>query len=407
MKVIVIGAGASGLMSAYACAKNGNKVLILEKNEKVGKKLYITGKGRCNVTNNCDANEFLNNVVNNSKFLYSSLNEFSPSDTISFIENNGVKLKTERGNRVFPTSDKSSDIIKALKNACTTCGVEINLNEEVIDIDKSDKFKVKTSKNTYVCDAVIVCCGGYSYKATGSTGFGYKLAKKFGHTLVDIKPGLSPIKIKDKFVSDVEGLSLKNVELSAYYNGKCIKKLFGEMLFTRDGISGPIVLSMSSYINKFKDVELCLDLKPALSEEKLENRLIREFDVNKNSQINTVMKNLLPSSLILTFLDYCNIPSNLKVNSIKVEQRKTIVHNLKHFKLNFDRLYDIDYAIITSGGVSVKEINPKTMESKLASNLYFAGEVLDVDALTGGFNIQIALSTGYCAGKGVNYGCGN
>ncbi len=402
MDIIVIGGGASGLMSAYSCAKSGHNVTILEKNEKVGKKLYITGKGRCNVTNYCNTQEFFNNVVTNQKFLYSCINNFTPYDTINFLEQFGVKTKIERGNRVFPESDKSSDIIKALQNACTNNGVKIVLNQNVVDCYKNqNKFFVITTDKKYLCDALIICTGGNSYKSTGSDGFGYKLAKKFGHTIVDIKPALCPIKLKNKWVKSVEGLSLKNVKLSAYSKNKLIKEEFGEMLFTSNGISGPIVLTMSSYINKINDIELYLDFKPALNEKKLENRLLREFDANKNSQINTVMYNLLPKNFVEIFLNVCNIDKLKKVNSITTEERKKIISNLKNFKLNFDSLYDIDYAIITNGGVNTKEINPKSMESKLVKNLFFAGEILDVDALTGGFNIQIALSTANSVGKGV------
>lgn len=408
MRVIVIGGGPSGLISSSVLAEFGHNVILLEKNEKVGKKLYITGKGRCNVTNNCEIQEFLSKVVSNSKFLYSSLYSFTPTDTMEMIENQGVKLKTERGNRVFPQSDKSSDIIKALQSRCQSSGVKIELNTEVVDVYKNvEKFVVVTNKTKYESDALIVCTGGLSYKPTGSTGFGYKVAKKFGHNIIDTVGGLCPIKLKNDFVKSIEGLSLKNVTLSAFNNGKLIKSMFGEMLFTSDGISGPITLTISSYINRIKDVELYIDFKPALTNEILEHRLINEFDNGKNLQINTVMKNLLPKKLVPIFLSYCGINEDLKCNSITVETRKKIVESLKNFKLDFDRLYDIDYAIITSGGVDTKQINPKTMESKLVKNLFFAGEVLDVDALTGGFNIQIALSTGVSAAKGVIYGNSN
>lgn len=402
MKIIIIGGGPSGLMCAIQCAQNGNEVIVLEKNEKVGKKLYITGKGRCNVTNFCSNEEFLNNVVTNSKFLYSCLNAFTPNQTMEFFEKQGVKLKIERGNRVFPESDKSSDIIKALNKSCVEKNVKILLNQDVIDVSKTnDKFCVRTKTSYHLSDAVVICTGGKSYSSTGSTGFGYEIAKKFGHTIVPIKPALCPIKLKDEWVKKVEGLALKNVAINVYSNHKKVLSEFGEMIFTSNGISGPIVLTISSYINKMSNVELFIDFKPALSYEQLENRLIREFDNAKNSQINSVLKNLLPKNFVSIFLDSCNILENKKINSLTVEKRKKIANTLKNFKLNFDSLYDINYAIITSGGVNIKEINPKTMESKLINNLFFAGEILDVDALTGGFNIQIALSTGYCAGKGV------
>ncbi len=402
MDVIVIGGGASGLMSAYKCAINGLNVVLLEKNEKVGKKLYITGKGRCNVTNACEPQEFFKNVVTNPKFLYGSIYSFTPNDTIDFLEKFNVKTKIERGNRVFPESDKSSDIIRALYNACIKSGVTIMLNQEVVDAYKNnDKFCVKSKTQDFICDALVLCTGGNSYQSTGSDGFGYKLARKFGHTIIDIKPALCPIKLKNKWIKSVEGLSLKNVQLSAYTEDKLVIKEFGEMIFTSNGISGPIVLTTSSYINRKNNIKLYLDFKPALTDEKLENRLIREFDANKNSQIKTIINNLLPKNLVNIFLDTCKIDKTQKINSITVEQRKNIVNNLKKFKLDFDSLYDINYAIITSGGIDVKEVNPKSMESKLVKNLFFAGEILDVDALTGGFNIQIALSTANSVGKGV------
>ncbi len=402
MKVIVIGGGPSGMFSSSIISNAGHEVILIEKNEKLGKKLYITGKGRCNVTNNCLPQDFLSNVVTNSKFLYGSIFSFSPSDTIDMIQSEGIELKTERGNRVFPVSDKSSDIIKALQNRCQNSGVKVLLNTEVKDVYKDENsFVVKTNVGDYKSDSLVVCTGGLSYKATGSTGFGYKIAKKFGHNIIEQRPALCPIKLKNSYIKELEGLSLKNVELSAYSNNKLIKSEFGEMLFTRDGISGPIALTISSYINKISNIDLFIDFKPALTFEKLENRLLREFDENKNLQINNILKNLLPKNLISVFLNQIGIDEKLKANSITIEIRRKIVDGLKKFKLDFDRLYDIDYAIITNGGVDTKQINPKTMESKLVENLFFAGEVLDVDALTGGYNIQIALSTANSAAKGV------
>lgn len=404
MDIIVIGGGASGLFVSGGCSQRGYNVTLIEKNEKVGKKIYITGKGRCNITNCCSNEEYFLNVPTNPRFLYSSISSFTPYDTMQFFEEHGLKLKIERGNRVFPESDKSSDIIKVLQNYCLQNGVTIKLNEEVIDCYKNSqtsKFVVVTSKNKYECDKLIICTGGKSYSATGSNGFGYKLAKRFGHTIIEPVPALCPIKLKDKWVKNIEGLSLKNVKLSAYSNNKLVKSEFGEMLFTSNGISGPIVLTLSSYINRLTNINLVLDFKPALTYETLENRLLREFENNKNSQINTVIRSLLPKNLVSIFLNYINLSENTKVNSITVEQRHSIINGLKEFKLNFDGLYDIEYAIITSGGVSTKEINPKTMESKLVDNLYFAGEIIDVDALTGGFNLQIALSTANNIVKGV------
>lgn len=404
MDIIVIGGGASGLFVSGGCAQKVYNVTLLEKNEKVGKKLYITGKGRCNITNCCSNEEYFSNVPTNSQFLYSCISSFTPYDTMQFFEEHGLPLKVERGNRVFPESDKSSDVIKVLQNYCIHSRVNIKLNEEVIDCYKNSqtsKFVVITTNSKYECDKLIICTGGKSYSATGSNGFGYKIAKKFGHTIIEPVPALCPIKLKDKWVKSVEGLSLKNVKLLAYSNNKLVKSEFGEMLFTSNGISGPIVLTLSSYINRLKNVDLILDFKPALTYETLENRILREFENNKNSQINTVIRSLLPKNLVSIFLSYVKLPESLKVNSITIEQRKSIVKSLKEFKLNFDGLYDIDYAIITSGGVCTKEINPKTMESKIVSNLYFAGEVIDVDALTGGFNLQIALSTANNIVRGI------
>lgn len=403
MKVAVVGGGASGMMAAGTCAKNGNEVHLFESNEKLGKKLYITGKGRCNVTNASSVTEIMSNVVTNSNFLFSSLNAFDSSSTMDFFERNGVELKIERGNRVFPVSDKSNDIIKALKNNLVKNGVKTYLNTKVLSIDKiDDKFCITTTNGIYNnYDAAICCTGGLTYSATGSTGDGYVFAKKFGHDVSDLKPGLVPIVLNDKFVKDVEGLSLKNVKLIAYKNKRTLKEFFGEMLFTSKGISGPIALSMSSYINGEKDIDLFLDLKPALSFEQIINRLQREIDKNKQVQISTMMCELLPKSFVVPFLNQCEINTSTCVKTLNSKQLEKIVGCLKKFKLNFKELDKLDFGIITSGGINVKQINPKTMESKLVTGLYFAGEVLNVDALTGGFNLQIAFSTGYAAGNSV------
>lgn len=403
MKVAVVGGGASGMMAAGTCAKNGNEVHLFESNEKLGKKLYITGKGRCNVTNASSVTEIMSNVVTNSNFLFSSLNAFDSSSTMDFFERNGVELKIERGNRVFPVSDKSNDIIKALKNNLVKNGVKTYLNTKVLSIDKiDDKFCITTTNGIYNnYDAAICCTGGLTYSATGSTGDGYVFAKKFGHDVSDLKPGLVPIVLNDKFVKDVEGLSLKNVKLIAYKNKRTLKEFFGEMLFTSKGISGPIALSMSSYINGEKDIDLFLDLKPALSFEQIINRLQREIDKNKQVQISTMMCELLPKSFVVPFLNQCEINTSTCVKTLNSKHLEKIVGCLKKFKLNFKELDKLDFGIITSGGINVKQINPKTMESKLVTGLYFAGEVLNVDALTGGFNLQIAFSTGYAAGNSV------
>lgn len=400
MKVVVVGAGASGLISAGRAASLGNDVIVIEKNEKIGKKIYITGKGRCNLTNTSD--DFLDSIVHNSKFLYSALDNFDVKNTIDFFNNLGLKTKVERGNRVFPESDKSNDVIKALEKYCDNNNVKINLNEEVQDISKCDNiFTIKTTKSIYKCDVVIISTGGMSYPLTGSTGSGYSLLKKFGHTIVSLLPALCPIKLKDSFVSQWQGISLKNVSLIAMFNKKIFKSFFGEMLFTNDGISGPIALTMSSYINQNKNIDLFIDFKPALSLEQLDKRLIREIDDNKNVTMKNLMKKLLPSNMSEEFLKVCNVSSETKANCLSKNDRKVIIQNLKSFPLTFNGLYPLENAIVTCGGVSCKEINPKTMESKIVKNLYVTGELLDLDALTGGYNLQIAWSTGYLAGSSI------
>lgn len=402
MKVCVIGGGASGMLCAGIAGKN-NDVVLLEKNEKVGKKIYITGKGRCNVTNFCEVQDFLQNVVSNPKFLLSSLYSFTPKNLYDLIENNGTKLKVERGNRVFPISDKSSDIIRALENFCIDNNVDIRYNTTVISIEKINDFIVKTNKGTEHFDKVVVATGGLSYPSTGSTGDGYKFATNFGHKLVDRVPGLVPIILSDNY-ADLEGLSLKNVTLKSYVNNKLKYEEFGEMLFTKNGISGPIVLTTSSLINRLdkKNVRLELDLKPALPHKTLDNRILRDFNANINKNIINVMYGLTPKTLAHTILKLAKINEYEKVNSISKEQRTQIVNIIKAFPLNYNGLDKIENAVITAGGVKVNEINPKTMESKLVDGLYFIGEVLDVDAFTGGYNLQIAFSTGYLAGKSLN-----
>ena len=396
MKIGIVGAGASGLMCAGFLVKKGHDVFVFDGNEKIGKKIYITGKGRCNFTNLDNSEEFYNNIVRGQKFLFSALNKFNNEDCLNFFQELGMTYKIERGNRAFPSSDKASDVTKALMKHCE--GVKFLLNERVKEIYKSgEKFIIHSINGKYEFDAVVVATGGMSYKATGSCGDGYKFARSFGHNIIDIMPGLSAIKLKDEFVKDLQGLSLKNVSLNASFSNKK-REEFGEMLFTDKGISGPIVLTTSSYINREKDVSLSIDFKPRLSKEVLNNRLLREFDNAKNKEIKNVLKNLLPNNFISIFLKQCKINENKKVNSITQGERMHIIDNLKDFKLTYDGLYPIDCAIITSGGVDVKQINPKTMESKLVKGLYFIGEVLDIDALTGGYNLQLAFSTAYsCA----------
>ena len=393
MKVAIIGGGPAGMMCAIKAAEN-HQVTIFEKNEKLGKKLFITGKGRCNLTNYCDEREFLKNIVNNSSFMYSSIYSFSPFTTYYYFEELGLPLKVERGNRIFPASDKSSDVIRAYEKKLKALGVKINLNYEVTSIEKVDgKFIINGRENF---DKVVIASGGISYKFTGSTGDGYKFAKDFGHKVIDQVPGLIGINLKNNF--SLAGLTLKNVELKILKDKKILSREFGEMLFTHRGISGPIVLTTSSKINRLKDFEIYLDLKPALDPEKLDARILRDFHENQNKNLENVMKSLLPRDLIIYVLEGAGISGDKKVNQITKEDRESLVRTIKNFSLKFDSLDDIDRAIVTSGGVDVKDIDPKTMESKKVKGLYFIGEVLDLDGLTGGFNIQIANSTGYSCG---------
>ena len=408
MKVAIIGAGASGLMLGGLLTQKGYDVTIFDGNEKAGKKLYITGKGRCNITNLCDVSDFLNNVVRGEKFLRSAIYSFSPQDTVNFFENLGLKTKVERGNRVFPLSDKSNDVIKALLKHCKDVKFEYNSKvEKIVKTEKGfeiilKKVENKKEKNVladYIADKVVIATGGESYKATGSDGSGYILAKSFGHTIEKLVPALCPIKLKED-LKELEGLSLKNVSLKADIDGKK-KEIFGEMLFTDKGISGPIALSMSSFINRAGNVKLSLDLKPALTEEQLEKRLLRDFDSNKNKNLSYILKGLMPNSLSIFFAKKCGLNLEKKVHDILKEERKIIIDNLKSLSLSYNGLYPIDAGIITSGGVSLKEVNPKTFESKLVKDLYFVGEILDIDALTGGFNLQIAFATSYSCAKNM------
>ncbi len=401
-KIIVIGGGASGMLAAYSAACLGKKVILLEKNEKLGKKIYITGKGRCNLCNDLPVNDFFNFVVSNPKFLYSAINSLSPQRTMSLFEELGLKLKVERGNRVFPLSDKASDVNKSLEKALFLKGVDVRLNTNVnkILIKEGNVVGVETSEEILECDAAIVCTGGMSYPLTGSSGDGYGFAKKAGHTIVELRPALVGIELKGSDFIEMQGVSLKNVALTAKLGDKVLYNDFGEMLFTHYGVSGPMVLSCSSILNRksIENVDLYIDLKPALNFEILDARLVREFKENNVKELNTVMRSLLPKSLISTVLRQAQVKMNKKCSEITFQERNNILKALKQLKFFVKKLRPVDEAIITSGGVSVKEINPKTMESKLVENLYFAGEVLDVDAFTGGFNLQIAFSTGYVAG---------
>lgn len=393
MKIAIIGGGPAGMMCAIKAAEN-HGITIFEKNEKLGKKLFITGKGRCNLTNYCDEREFLKNMVNNSNFMYSSIYSFSPFTTYYYFEELGLPLKVERGNRVFPLSDKSSDVIKAYEKKLKDLGVKVHLNFEIKSIEKVGEEFILNGREKF--DKVIIATGGISYKLTGSTGDGYKFAKNFGHKIINQVPGLIGINLKNNF--SLAGLTLKNVELKVIKDKKIISKEFGEMLFTHRGISGPIVLTTSSKINRLKDFEMFLDLKPALEPEKLDARILRDFSENQNKNIENVMRSLLPKDLISYVLYSAGISGDEKVNQITKIERENLVKTIKNFELKFDSLDNIDRAIVTSGGIDVKEIDPKTMESKKISGLYFIGEVLDLDGLTGGFNIQIANSTGYSCG---------
>ncbi len=402
-KIVVIGGGASGMLAAYSASISGKRVILLEKNEKLGKKIYITGKGRCNLCNDLPTYEFFNFVVSNPKFLYSALNSFSPQDTISFFENLGLKLKTERGNRVFPFSDKASDVTKTLEKALLKNNVDIKLNccaENVISKDNKVIGVKLSDGNIIECDSVIVCTGGVSYPLTGSTGDGYRIAKNFGHNICELRSALVGIELKGNDYVEMQGVALKNVSLTANLGGKKVFSEFGEMLFTHFGVSGPIVLSCSSVINRMdiNNIDLFIDLKPALNFETLENRLIREFKDNNIKELATVMRSLLPKALISVVLRQAGVKQTKKCSELTTSERTNIINSLKSLKFAAKKLRPIDEAIVTAGGVSVKEVHPKTMESKIVNGLFFAGEVLDVDAFTGGFNLQIAFSTGYAAG---------
>lgn len=404
-KTAIIGAGAAGLIAAYFAAVNGNDVSVFDKNEKCGKKIYITGKGRCNITHKCSPAEFLENVVSNGKFLTSAIYGFTPDDTVSFFEDGGLRTKTERGSRIFPASDKSSDVIKCLENYCKKAGVKFYFGENVekITFFNSTVSDIITTKRQFCCDKVIVCTGGLSYPLTGSTGDGYKFAKAAGHNVVACVPALCGLNVKGSYVKELQGLALKNVKLTIRYNNKIIKDFFGEMLFTHFGVSGPIVISASSLINRLdlSKIELILDLKPALSLEQLDKRLLRDFSENSNKTIYNCLKLLVPISLINQLLLRSGLVVDKKVNCVTAEERRKLIDVIKNFVICVSSLRGFDEAIVTAGGVDVKNINPKTMESKIIKGLYFCGEVLDLDAYTGGFNLQIAFSTGHAAGNSI------
>lgn len=399
-KVVIIGGGASGLFAAYSSALHGNDTILFEKNEKLGKKIYITGKGRCNLTTSAPLNDFFNNIVSNPKFMFGALNTFNSKDVIAFFETYGLKLKEERGNRIFPESDKASDVTKTIEKVLLDLGVDIRLNTEVYDliIGNNCVLGVKTTYGDILSDAVIVCTGGISYPKTGSTGDGYKFAKSVGHSIITPRPALVGIELCGADYLEMQGLSLKNTKLVAKCGSKIVFEDFGEMLFTHFGVSGPIVLSCSSKINRLDNVDLIIDLKPALDEETLNKRMLRELSENKGKAISNIMRSLLPKALIPCVLKQAGINIDINASELKTQFRKNIVYALKNLKFKVKKLRPIEEAIVTAGGVNVREINPKTMESKIISNLYFAGEVIDVDAFTGGYNLQLAFSTGYVAG---------
>lgn len=403
-RVIVIGGGASGLMAAYASAKNGNETLLLEKNEKLGKKIYITGKGRCNLTNDCPPDVFLQNVVHGSKFMTGAAYAFPAERTMSFMEAFGLPLKVERGNRVFPITDHASDVTKTLERACRSVGAEVRLNETVerITIENDAVTGVISNGCVHECDCVIVATGGISYPATGSTGDGYRFAAEAGHSLVSPVPSLVGIAVGED-LSSAQGISLKNVVLTAKHGGKIISSRMGEMLVTHYGISGPLVLSLSAEINRIplREVSLTIDFKPALDEKTLNARLLRDFGERKNESLKNIVKGLLPVGLGACLLKHAGISPDVRANSVTRQMREGLLRALKAFPLTPKSLRGFSEAVVTAGGVDVKEINPKTMESKRICGLRFCGEVLDVDAFTGGFNLQIAFSTGFLAGNTI------
>ena len=403
-RVIVVGGGAAGMMAAIQSAKKENQVLLLEKNERLGKKLFITGKGRCNVTNGCDVEELFGKVVSNHRFLYSSFYTFTNQDAIEFFEELGVPLKRERGDRIFPVSDHSSDIIRALEREMDRLGVDVRLNAEVksliIEEDKVTGVKMAGGKNEKA-DAVIVTTGGLSYPSTGSTGDGFRWAKDAGHKVTELTPSLVPVHIKEEWCQQMMGLSLRNTGFKAMVGKKKIYEEQGELLFTHFGISGPVVLSFSAYANKYleKGITVILDLKPAMSKEQLDARILRDFADKINKQFKNSLDDLLPKKMIPIIIERSAISPEKKVNEITKEERTRLVTLLKEFDLTVTGLGNWREAIITKGGIAVKEVDPGTMESKLVSGLYFAGEILDLDALTGGYNLQIAWSTAYLAGQ--------
>ena len=404
--LIIIGAGPAGMLAAYAAASRGIDTLLVEKNEKIGKKLFLTGKGRCNITNDCDISDFFSQIVKNSKFLMSAFYTFTNADLIALLKKNGLETKVERGGRVFPVSDRSNDVIRTLEHMMKNAGAGLKLNCTVKKATKKGElFHIELDNGEALdCKALMIATGGKSYPLTGSTGDGYRFAQEFGHTIVEPRPALIPLEDMHHICPKMQGLTLKNIGFSLYQDQKKRYEEQGELLFTHFGLSGPVVLSASSFINHTKQplsLRAEIDLKPALTMDKLDARLVREFDANKNKQLKNVMDTLMPQKLIYPFLRENHLDAEKTVNSITKQERASLCHALKHFSISIADTRPIEEAIVTSGGIKVKEINPSTMESKLVENLYFAGEVVDVDGLTGGFNLQIAFSTGFLAGTSV------
>lgn len=403
-RVIVVGAGAAGLMAAVIAAQKGAQVLLLEKMNMVGKKMGITGKGRCNITNNCPMEDFIKKTPGNGKFLFSAYQTFTNEDLLSLVNSWGLKTKVERGGRVFPMSDSALEVRNLFMQKLKEYGAKLHLNEAVkhIQVENQRVVGIVTDKETYKCDAVILCTGGMSYPLTGSTGDGYKIAKEIGHNITDIRPSLIPLETEETWPKTIMGLSLKNVELSVIRKGKVEAKNFGEMMFTHFGITGPIVLSLSNTVTKLalkkKDpLYLDINLKPALSEDALDKRIQKDFTKYLNKQLGNGLVDLLPSRLIPIIIKEAGLEENQVINSITKQERHSLVHCLQHLHLTFKSARPISEAIVTAGGINVKEFNPKSMESKFIKNLYAAGEVLDIDAYTGGYNLQAAFSTGYTA----------
>ena len=407
-KVAVIGAGAAGLMAAGTAAGFGASVTLIEKNPRVGRKIMITGKGRCNVLNRCDVPAFIGNVPVNGRFLYSAVSRFTPEDTYDFFESIGVPLKTERGNRCFPQSDKAADVVDALRRFALDSGVSIVQDTAVsLEFENNEAVGVKGEKRTYYADSVIICCGGKSYPLTGSTGDGYVFARQAGHTVTQLKPSLVPLESPDSDCRSMQGLSLRNVALKIIDNGsgKAVYEDFGEMLFTHFGLSGPMILSASSHLRDVAPGKYtaAVDLKPALDDEQLDRRLQKDLLENSNRDVSNAFSKLLPRKIIVPVLKRWGVPFDKKCHSVTREERRRLCALLKRFTIPLNGFRPIEEAIVTSGGVKVDEIDPKTMESKLVKGLYFAGEVIDADAYTGGFNLQIAWSTGRLAGESAAF----